>query len=189
MKENVNLELKGHIRVYTETHSGGIGEYLYEADNVIVTTVKSLFARLMKSSTEPAFGVWGLALGTGGPWGTPPVETAAQTALVTEVKRKILSSANFVDSNFNPLGAGNYSNIVDFQTTINATTDGLTNVTIQEMGLIGGGSTGVSNMLTAPYWNPNSPLANSVTLVNYKTLPSLILPANVNIIFSWVITF
>src|SRR5208282_1889600 len=103
---------------------------------------------------------------------------------------------NYVDTNLNPISA--YSNIVDFQTTVNATTDNLNQVGIREMGLIGGGTLGVTppgtdtNMLTAPFWNPNllppGP-ANSVVLINYKTLPPLILPPEIDMIFSWVLSF
>jgi hypothetical protein len=65
------------------------------------------------------------------------------------------------------------------------------------MGLIGGGTlvgagNAPTNMQTAPYFNPNAVPpgpADSVVLVNYKTLPPLILPAGVDIIFSWILSF
>jgi hypothetical protein len=184
--------MKGKIRVYPE---GRPDLLLYSADNVITLTVKSLFARLMMASSEPENGIWGLALGTGNPsWGstTQPTETSTQTALITQVLRKPLSQTTFVDTNYNPIAT--YNNMVSFQTTINATTDGITAVQLREMGLIGGGTTvvangGPTNMLTAPYWNPSAPVNNSVTLINYKTLPPLILPPGINVIFNWVITF
>jgi hypothetical protein len=198
-------------------------EVVYEDPNIIVNVVKYLFARMMANTLpgagsvnagpvplgnlgaggtpigDPLYGVWGLALGTGDPsWSpdTQPVETAVQTALITQVLRKQLSSVNYTDVNFNPVTY--YTNIVDFQTTVNATTDNLNQVGIREMGLIGGGTLGAAppgtdtNMLTAPYWNPAltppGP-ANSVVLINYKTLPPLILPPEVDMIFSWVLTF
>jgi len=209
----------GHIRVWRADTK----EIVYEEENIIVLVVSSLFARLMANTLpgagsvnsgpvplgnlgaggtpigDPLYGVWGLALGTGDPsWSpdTQPVETATQTALITQVLRKQLSTVNYVDANLNPISA--YSNIVDFQTTVNATTDNLNQVGIREMGLIGGGTLGVTppgtdtNMLTAPFWNPNllppGP-ANSVVLINYKTLPPLILPPEIDMIFSWVLSF
>jgi hypothetical protein len=206
----------GHIRVFRKD----TGEVLYEDKNIIVNVVKFLFARLMANTLpgtgstnagplplgytpgtvgDPLYGVWGLALGTGDPsWSpdTQPVETATQTALIAQVLRKQLSTVNYVDTSLNPTNY--YTNMVDFQTTVNATTDSLNQVGIREMGLIGGGTLGVTppgtdtNMLTAPYWNPAlippGP-ANSVVLVNYKTLPPLILPPEVDMIFSWVLTF
>src|SRR5271166_2609099 len=198
--------IKGHFRVMRADTK----EVVYEDDNIIVNVVKYLFARMMANTLPGAgsvnagpvplgnlgasstpvgdalFGVWGLALGTGDPsWSpdTQPVETATQTALITQIFRKQLSTVNYVDTNLNPISI--YSNMVDFQTTVNATTDGIGQQGIREMGLIGGGSLGSAppgtdtNMLTAPYWNPslNPPgPANSVILINYKTLPPLILP-------------
>lgn len=208
--------VKGHIRVIRADNK----KVIYEDDNIIVNVVKFLFARLMANTLpgagsanagpvllgqtvtpfgDPLYGVWGLALGSGDPsWSpdTQPVETATQTALVTQILRKQLSSVNYVDTNLNPVSQ--YTNMVDFQTTVNATTDNLNQKSIREMGLIGGGTLGSAppstdtNMLTAPYWNPaaNPPgPANSVVLINYKTLPPLILPPEVNMIFSWVLTF
>ncbi len=151
----------------------------------------------------PLFGIWGLALGTGSPtWApqTQPVETPNQTALLSQVLRKGLSSIQYVGPgpSYEPLST--FSLQVDFQTIVNATTDNLIGVGIREMGLIGGGQYSAgdfagTNMLTAPYFTPPNnlgvptPNMNSVILINYKTLPPLILPAGVNIIFSWVLSF
>lgn len=190
------------------------GEILYQGHNVIVNTVKWLFARLMANAVpntpqppyplglaggnaDPLYGVWGLALGAGSPsWApeTQPDPTPVQIALDQEFLRKPLSRVNYVDSNFNPVAK--FSTLVDFQTTVNATTDNITQG-IREMGLIGGGTiTPLTNMLTAPYFDPadvsgpgQGPNVNSVVLINYKTLPPLILPAGVDIIFSWVLSF
>jgi hypothetical protein len=203
---------KGTLRITRED----TGEILFEDDNIITNTVKWLFALLM-SNYAPGqaftpqqpyqqgegqgalFGIWGLALGTGSPtWApqTQPAETPTQTALISQVLRKPLSVIQFVDSNYNPLDT--FSLQIDFQTTINATTDNLVGVGIREMGLIGGGQYGSPNtdMLTAPYFSPSDtsgpgggPSMNSVVLINYKTLPPLILPSGVNIIFSWILSF
>ena len=192
------------------------GEVLYTGHNIIVNVVKWLFARLMANAlpnspappytlgsvqpiqaADPLYGIWGLALGAGSPsWApeTQPDPSPVQTALIAEFLRKPLSRVNFVDANFNPLNQ--FSTMVDFQTTVNATTDNITQG-IREMGLIGGGTISgagnqPTNMLTAPYFNPSATPpgpADSVVLVNYKTLPPLILPAGVDIIFSWVLSF
>jgi hypothetical protein len=192
-------------------------EILYQGHNVIVNVVKWLFARLMANSipntpnppyalgetsdtnSDPFYGVWGLALGAGSPgWApeTQPDPTPVQTAVIQQILRKPLSRVNYVDANFNPLST--FSTMVDFQTTVNATTDNITQG-IREMGLIGGGTInngGPTNMLTAPFFDPagtsgpgQGPNPNSVVLINYKTLPPLILPAGVDIIFSWVLSF
>jgi len=204
----------GHIRVFRQDDPSVI---LYEEKNIIVNTVKWLFARLMAESAgalsnpsvtsgvfnEPQFGVWGLALGSGDPSWSPvaqPVETSTQTALITEIKRKQCSSIQYVDTNNNPVVG--LSLQVDFQTVVNQTLDQI-NVPIREMGLIGGGTqtsspapppfvdTPVTDMSSTntPYFNPEEPTLNSVILINYKTLPPLPLPAGINLIFSWVLSF
>jgi len=202
-----------NIRVWrTDT-----GEVLYEGHNIIVNVVKWLFARLCANAypnvpnppyklgetadtnADPLYGIWGLALGAGSPsWApeTQPDPTPVQTAIIQQILRKPLSRINYVDSSFNPLSK--FSTIVSFQTTVNATTDNITQG-IREMGLIGGGtinSGGPTNMLTAPYFDPTDtsgpgqgPSPDSVTLINYKTLPPLILPAGVDIIFEWILSF
>lgn len=191
------------------------GEVIWQGENIIVNTVKSLFARMMANnlpgapltnganplSVDCLYAIWGLALGTGDPTWAPdnqPTETPGQTALIAQVLRKRLSAANYVTTtdsiNFSPVSF--FTNLVDFQTLINATSDNIPGVGIRELGLIGGGSvTSATNMLTAPYWNPadtshgGGPDPNSVTLINYKTLPPLILPPGVDLIFSWILSF
>lgn len=203
--------VRGHIRVMREDN----GQILWEEKNVIVNTVKWLFARLMTEAAGgfnpsapniPQFGVWGLALGTGDnawPPETQPDATPEQTALFNEIKRKQCSKIRYVDSDLNPITG--FSLQVDFQTVVNATTDAIVGVPIREMGLIGGGTstvsvppppftvTPVTNMLTAPYFDPD-PLSpnhslDTVVLINYKTLPPLPLPPGINLIFSWVLSF
>jgi len=206
------IPIKGHIRIL----NADTREVLYSEHNIIVNTVKSLFARLMANNLpntpltsgpnlltdDCLYSVWGLALGTGDPTWSPdtqPVETPSQTALITQVLRKQLSAANYVTTtdniNFTPVSM--FTNMVDFQTLVNSTTDNIPGVGIREMGLIGGGSKQVpTNMLTAPFWDPNNtsgpgggPNPDSVVLINYKTLPPLILPPNVTLIFSWILSF
>jgi hypothetical protein len=201
--DKIKLPSKGHIRIYAE---GDPSNLFYSEENVITNTVKGLFARMManivpldvavpyKLGHDALYGVWGLALGAGDPsWApeTQPIEMPTQQALITPFLRKNLSGVNYVDSNLNPITQ--YSNMVNFQTTINSTTDNITQA-IREMGLIGGGSAQANNgagtnMLTAPYWNPAAPVADSVILVNYKTLPPLLLPVGINLIFSWILSF
>jgi hypothetical protein len=202
---------KANINVFRED----TGEVLFRGHNVIVNVSKWLFARLMANVipnapnppytlgqvtvpteyADPQYGIWGLALGAGDPsWApeTQPDPSPTQTALIAEFLRVPLSRVNFVDSNNNPLAT--LSTMVQFQITVNATTNNITQP-IREMGLIGGGTIStspVTNMMTAPYFNPaaNPPgPANSVVLINYKTLPPLLLPPGVNIIFSWVLSF
>lgn len=179
--------LKGHIRILNQS----TGEVLWEQPNIIVNTVKSLFARLMAGSDEPLFGVWGLAVGAGSPaWASDsqPDGQVTQTSLASEILRKKCSFVRFVDNDLNPVQG--YSEIVDFQTVLNATLDDI-KVPIREMGLIGGGTHGTTptNMALAPYWDPSTREPNSVTLINYKTMPPLALPPGINFIVSWILRF
>jgi len=191
------------------------GELLYKAHNVIANNVKWLFARLLANvnPTDPnppyllghelLYSVWGLALGAGSPtWApeTQPQETPVQTALVQEFLRKPLSRINYVqpDNNGGWTPINTLSTYVNFQCTVNATTDNITQG-IREMGLIGGGTNSVSpvtNMQTASYFTGDpttystvSAAQNTVTLLNYKTLSPLLLPPGTNIIFSWILSF
>jgi hypothetical protein len=193
----------GHIRIFPEADPTHL---IYEEKNVIVNTVKWLFARLMTNSLEPQFGVWGLALGTGSiDWApeTQPIETPEQTFLFNPLLRKQCSRIRYVDSNLDPVTG--LSLQVDFQTVVNATTDNIVGQPIREMGLIGGGTNTVSappppftvtpttDMVHAPFFDPDPLSVNhnldTVILINYKTLPPLPLPPGINLIFSWVLTF
>ena len=188
--ENVpTMALQGYLRVCRED----TGEVVFEQKNVIVNVVKSLFARLMANSSEPLFGVWGLAIGAGSPsWSdnAQPDAQVTQQALFSEILRKKCSFVRFVDVDLNPLPQGEFSEIVDFQTVLNATLDNIT-VPIREMGLIGGGTHGTpdTNMGNAPYWDPATGDPNSVSLINYKTMPPLALPPGINFIVSWILRF
>lgn len=173
------------------------GEVLLKKKNVIVNGVSWLFARMFLNPAEPLAGVWGLSVGQGGTgnngWSSnqQPAPVSTVTQMVSELKRKQLNSATFVDGSGNPTTTLTTS--VKFTTLLNATTDGIT-TPIREMGLIGGGTTlqangGPTNMLTAPYFDPTNPLANTVLLINYFTLPPFILPPGVNMAIVWQLNF
>jgi hypothetical protein len=198
IKEHMNFDLHGHIRVFEEANPSNI---LYEADNVIVNGVKYLFARMLgdlgrgdSSIDKPKYGVWGLAVGAGGtgidwPPTNQPDALPTQTGLLSPILRKRLSFVRYVDSNLNPITG--YSNIIDFQTILNATTDNIS-TPIRELGLIAGGSVNANTDMgnpSTPFFDPTSPnVVDSAVLVNYKTLPPLSLPAGINFCFSWILT-
>ena len=186
--EDFSLKMVGRIRIYERQNPDVV---LFDSKNVIVNTVKSLFARLMANSTEPEYGIWGLAIGSGDSgWGnTPPDGLPTQTSLLAETKRKQKSGTRFIDPiTLNPVTG--FSEAVEIQTLFNATNDNITSP-VREMGLIGGGTTigTPTDMTIAPYWDPVAKNGNSVTLINYKTLPTLTLPAGVDLVFSWILQF
>lgn len=182
--------LKGRVKISELSNPQNV---LFEDNNVICNSVGFLFARMMADINEPAWGVWGLALGGGNSWPAEnqPDALPTTTTIVAPLLRKRLSYVKFVDADLNPLVTGK-SSMVDFQTIINPTTDGLpSNTPIREIGLIAGGSaTAATDMLTAPFFDPSTPnVVDSVVLVNYKTLPPLQLPAGINFLFSWILHF
>ena len=190
---NLPASLKGKVRIYELDRPT---ETLFQRDNVIVQGVSYLFARLLANSTDPVAGIWGLALGSGAVntagWSasSQPDPTATQTAMVAEIKRKALSQVRYIGSDGNPTTT--LTTKVSFQTVINATTDAIT-IPIREMGLIGGGTTltangGPTNMLTGNYFDPAAPVANAVYLINYITIPPLVLPASINIGIDWLLS-
>jgi hypothetical protein len=194
MHELMPRSLRGEVTLFDVDHPETV---FYHKKNVIVNGVSFLFARLMSNPLEPLAGVWGLAVGAGGTgangWSanTQPDPTSSQIAMVSEIKRKQLFSATNLDVNGNPTTA--LTTTVNFLTTLNATTDGIS-VPIREMGLIGGGTTlpangGPTNMLTAPYFDPANPAANTVILINYLTLPPFILPPNISLGIGWKLSF
>lgn len=194
MNDRVSLALKGEMKLFRMDRPE---ETLYERKNVICNSVSFLFARLLANAAEPFAGVWGLAVGAGGTnaggWSASqqPDPVATQTEMVSEIKRKQITQVQYLDENNNPTTA--FSTKVGFLTVLNETTDGIS-VPIREMGLIGGGTTvaasgGPSNMLTAPYFDPSNPQANTALLINYVTCPSFILPAGVDMGVLWKLQF
>lgn len=181
------IMLSGHIRVFEQNNPKNV---LLSEKNVITLSTKFLFARLMANSTEPQNGVWGLAVGAGAPdWpaNNQPDALASQQRIITPLLRKKCSSQRFVGLDLNTVPNNGFSNMVDFQTILNATTDGIA-TPIRELGLIGGGVAG-TNMYTAPFFDSASiNTVDSVVLINYKTLPPLKLPEGVNFIMSWVLS-
>lgn len=196
--ERVPMTMKGEVSIFPMADPEDIR---FHRTNVIVNGVSFLFARLFTNSAEPVAGVWGLAVGAGGTGATgwsasqQPDPTALQTAMVSEIKRKQLSQVQYLDAPAPASGnpTTTLTTRVSFLTVLNATDDNIT-VPIREMGLIGGGTTapasgGPTNMLTAPYFDPANPLANTVTLINYITQPSFILPDGVDMGILWKLQF
>jgi hypothetical protein len=169
----------------------------FHRKNIICNGVSYLFGRLMSNPTSLISGVWGLAIGAGGTgndgWSasTQPDPSATDFELISEIKRKQLSTFYYMDDSGNPTSS--MTTRMAFQTILNATTDGI-EVPIREMGLIGGGTTdttkgGPTNMLTAPYLDLSAPTENTVVLINRITCPPFILPPDINMAIRWTIQF
>ena len=165
--------------------------------NIVTLDAGILIARLMKSTatpnvSEPRFGVYALAVGSGDVgWDpmNPPAANVFQRSLYNEIARKAYASASFINT------SGGISaiptNVVDFTTTFAA---GEAVGALVEMGLLGGDiDTNMAN--TNPILPPNGPYDPSVdvvgkdTLCNYVTFPVINKPAGSTLSFTWRLTF
>lgn len=167
--------------------------------NVVTRDASVLIARLVKGTgtptahiSEPNFGIYALAVGTGDPnWDplSPPPATVNQRSLWNELGRKAIQSTQFVD------GDGSVSSVptgvVDFITTFSES-EAVGPLT--EMGLLGGDiSTNMS--VSNPVLPPNGPydpafnLVGKDILVNYITFPVISKPATSTLTWVWRLHF
>jgi hypothetical protein len=167
--------------------------------NVVSLDASILVARLMKGGgssiphqSEPSFGIYALAVGTGDlAWNlqNPPPATNTQRSLWNELARKAVQTTNFI--NQDGTIAGVPTNIVDFTTSF-AESEAVGPIT--EMGLLGGDiSTNMSirNPVLPPngLYDPTVDLVGLDTLVNYLTFPVVNKPATSTLAWTWRISF
>jgi hypothetical protein len=167
--------------------------------NVVTMDASVLIARLMKGTgtpiahqSEPSFGVFALAVGTGDlSWNpmNPPPANNTQRSLWNELARKAIQNTNFI--NQDGTIAGVPTNVVDFTTTF-AESEAVG--PIVEMGLLGGDiSTNMSirNPVLPPngLYDPTVDLVGLDTLVNYLTFPVINKPATSTLAWTWRLTF
>ena len=153
-------KLKGEFFITLKYKDGS--EEKCHFPNVIVDSASLLIARLLASGqsevdpTGPAHGLWVLAVGTGDiTWDktNPPLPTAAQTQLESELARKRFSNVVFVKTDGSGLPSNTVTNILDLQCIFNES-EAIGG--IMEMGLFGG--------------DADPLVANSGTMVNYRTM-------------------
>lgn len=147
--------------------------------NVIVLDAGILLARLLRSTatpheSEPAFGIWGLALGSGDvSWDlqAPPAATNTQRSLWNEIGRKQIATVDFIDQD------GNISaiptNIIDLTTIF---TESEAVGPIAEMALVGGDNdvnANVRNPILPPNgtYDPTVNVVGKDMILNYRTFP------------------
>lgn len=166
--------------------------------NIVVLDAGLLLARFLKGTgtaipnvSEPRFGVYALAVGTGDVgWNVqnPPAATNTQRSLFNEIGRKAIASTSFITS----LGAISSvpTNVVDFTTTFSES-EAVGPLT--EMALIGGDLS--TNMAVLnPILPPNGaydPTVNTVgkdIMINYITFPVINKPPTSTLTWSWRLT-
>ncbi|MFA5053941.1 MAG: hypothetical protein WC565_07770 [Parcubacteria group bacterium] len=169
----------------------GTGER-HEFRNLVVRDASILIARLMKSNSEPPFGAFCLAVGTGDVgWNplAPPAATVTQRSLYSEIGRKTFAQTQFIDAGGIPTAIP--TNVVDFTTTFS---ESEAVGPLCEMGLIGGNvSTNLS--IRNPVLPPNGPydplvdLTTKETLLNYLTFPCVSKAPTSTMTITWRLTF
>lgn len=164
--------------------------------NTVTLDASILLGRLLKSSTsphvsEPTYGVFALAVGTGDVgWDlqNPPPATNTQRSLFNEIGRKTIATAQFVTAGGAPSSIP--TNVVDFTTTFSES-EAVGPLT--EMGLIGGDT---SNNLSIrnPVLPPNGaydPTINVIgldTLINYSTFAVINKSNTSTLAYTWRIS-
>jgi len=168
-------------------------------NNLVTLDASILIARFMKGTgtsiahqSEPSFGVFALAVGTGDVgWNlqNPPVATNTQRSLFNEIARKTIASTSFITSTGTISGVP--TNVVDFITTFS---ESEAVGPLVEMGLLGGDVS--TNMATRnpvlPPNGPYDPTVNTValdSLANYLTFPVINKPATSTLSWTWRLTF
>jgi hypothetical protein len=167
--------------------------------NVVTKDASILLAMLMKGNgayianqSLPAFGVLGLAVGTGDvAWDplAPPPGTNAQRSLFNELGRKRIGSSNFVNPNGTVSGIP--TNVIDLTTVF---TESEAVGPLCEMGLIGGDAStnmGVRNPVLPANGSYNAAynLTGRDILVNYVTFPVISKPSNSTLGWTWRLSF
>ncbi len=178
--------------VFIQMHEKGVLQNAWELRNLVVLDASILIARLMKDNTEPPYGIFALAVGTGQVgWNpmSPPAATNTQRALWSELARKTFATTNFVDASGIP--ASYPTNVVDFTTTF-AEAEAVG--PLDEMGLIGGNvnpNLSIRNPVSPPNgpYDPTVNLTNYETLVNYLTFPVINKPPTSTLTIVWRLTF
>lgn len=171
------IRVKGEIFLKKELHETGDVEDVLLGKNIVTLGASILLARLMKSNTDPAYGLFALAIGSGDPsWDprNPPAPLNSRAVLVSEIARKQFSATTFIQPV--PAGSTPYptltpTNILDLTTVYGP---GDAEGYWMEMGLVGGDA---------------SLAANSGTLVTYKTFGMVTKPAGSTYTVTYRLTF
>src|SRR5271166_2181163 len=98
--DSLEPKMEGHLFAVLKFQDGR-EEIRDMGKNIITSAASVLLARLMQDNTTPAYGAFGLAVGTGNiAWNpsNPPPATAAQTQLENELFRKQFQSINFTNN-------------------------------------------------------------------------------------------
>lgn len=194
-EESYSFKIKGEI--FWELRDELTGQVEKgKLKNVVTLDGGILVARLLKGTltpnvSEPKFGIYALAVGTGDVgWNPliPPPATNTQRSLFNEIGRKAVASSNFIDKS--GMVSSIPTNVIDFSFTFsNSEAVG----PLTEMALIGGDistNMAVTNPVLPPNgtYDPTVNLVGKDTLVNYLTFPVLSKSPTSSLSWTWRIT-
>lgn len=192
VEEPKGYSIRGDVFLELRDGATGVIQDTREVRNIVTLDASILLARLMKSNSEPSFGAFCLAIGTGDVgWNllSPPAATNTQRALYAELSRKTFSNTQFIDGTGVPVAYP--TNIVDFTTIL---TESEAVGPLVEMGILGGSIS--SNLsIRNPVSPPNGPRDTTVdlttreTLVNYLTFGVIVKPPTSTLSITWRLTF
>lgn len=180
---------KGRIIFDMYDHETGERTY-FEKDNVITLDAGIHAARLFKDNSEPNFGMYMLAVGTGatGALLSPDAPDSRQRKLNNEIERKGFSSTTFRDALGNAVAYP--TNIVDF-TCIYGEAEAVG--PLNEMGLLSPLSQNPANKTpntdNFPTRDTTLDLTNFDVLLNYLTFGVITKPSTATLTITWRITF
>jgi len=186
------LKVKGEVFMTLRDGASGVIQDKRHVKNVVTLDASILVARLVKDNSEPPFGAFALAVGTGAPgWDlqNPPAPTNTQRSLWSELSRKTFASTQFVDANGVP--AAYPTNLVDFTTTFS---ESEAVGPLVEMGIIGGNvSTNlqIRNPVLPPNgaYNPTVDLTTRETLLNFLSFKVVNKPPTSTLSIVWRLSF
>lgn len=199
-REQSGYRIKGEVFWELIDHATGDSSKGH-LNNIVTLDAGILIARLLKGPdspashvSEPSYGIWMLAVGTGDPGWDPQNPVPAnvyQRYLYSELARKKWSSTSFINSN------GTVSliptNVVDFTFSFGV---GEAVGPLVEMGLLGGdvnSDTSIRNPPQSSYpngpYNPMVSLKDRDTLCNYLTFPVINKSSTSTLSWTWRLTF
>ena len=162
----------------------------FEKDNVITLDAGVQAARLFKDNSEPEFGMFMLAVGTGATGGllNPDAPDPRQRKLNNEIERKGFASTTFRDELGNAVAYP--TNVVDF-TCVYGEAEAVG--PLNEMGLLSPLSQNPSNKTPNPNNFPTRDTTVDLTqydvLLNYLTFGVITKPSTATLTITWRITF
>jgi hypothetical protein len=210
IKKLVAQHMNNFMRVLSKDHFCKIkGEVFWELRNkdgstrggkinTVTMDASILVARFLKGTaapvaniSEPSFGIFALAVGTGDiSWNplAPPPATNTQRSLYNEIGRKQFSSTNFVAADGSISGVP--TNVVDYTTTFS---ESEAVGPLCEMGLLGGDintNMSIRNPVLPPNgaYDPTVSVVGKDTLINYVTFGVITKPATSTLGWTWRIT-